>query len=99
MLPATHHAQLRAKERLGFSPTERDWQDALLAITDTASGAQCTAMLQARTGHNAEIWRVKLAGHEVSVVYIPETATIITVMSRDMSRGQHLIRRYGKRMG
>lgn len=95
----SYHARTRAYERLGVEPTDADWQAAVMSILATLAGSEHTALFQSKTGENAEIWRVKLAGHEVSVVYIPETASIVTVMSKDMSRGKHLMKRYAKRMG
>jgi hypothetical protein len=95
MLYRTVHAQRRAQERLGFSPTEAQWAETVAAILDAAAGVGGAALLQART-YDAERWRVKLAGRDISAVYSPETARIITVTSSDMTLSKHLIRRYGK---
>jgi hypothetical protein len=65
--------------RLGLNPTERDFRDAFLAITDGLLGEPSTARYLGPT-RDAERWSVQLCGRDVDVLYHPAHATISAVL-------------------
>lgn len=75
---ASRHAQERALEHLGFSPTLEQWRNATLAIMDTLTGTP-RAILQRQYAVN-ELWHVHLGPVQARVIWCPSEALIITVM-------------------
>jgi len=74
------HAAVRAAERHGLSVTTADLRSAFLDIVDTMAGVRRAAVLLLRADDGTERWLVRLAGQAVRVVYIPESARIVTVL-------------------
>lgn len=74
---ASDHAIERAASRYGLRPTEADWGQVILDITDGR-----TLLLRRRWSPDGgrEIHRVHLCGVEVVVLYVPDIARVITVL-------------------
>ncbi len=88
---ASPHACQRAAERFGAIPSAADWAELVIAVTDTLAGIQARAVMLRRDPNGREIWRVPLAGADISVVWAPDSdAPIVTVMvGRQMSKPGH----------
>lgn len=75
----TEHAAERAKERFGVDVTDEQWREAVMAIWDTVAGGCALALFLGALPAGKEAWAVRLAGHDVRVIYDPATACIVTV--------------------
>jgi hypothetical protein len=71
----SRHAVERATERLGRELDAREWQAMILAIVERRASL---LLIQA---DGREIWLVPCGSLALRVVWAPDTATIITVLS------------------
>lgn len=76
---ATATAQ-RDAEVIGLQPTETDWRDVFLAITQAAIGGGGEARFRGASWRDREVWEVVLCGAAVRAVYAPDDAIIIALL-------------------
>lgn len=78
-----YHAAEAAQLRYGLNLDEAEFRAMALAIIAAVAGDASDAALASRQGAGREIWIVRVpGGPAVRVVYVPERAQIITVLSR-----------------
>lgn len=90
-MSATPHAQSRARERYGVAPEPQDWADAVLSITSACMGLPAPALLVGRCRKGHERWVVRVAGVAMLLVYAPQAARVVTVLSPSLRRAEHLL--------
>lgn len=83
---ASTHATARAVERYGVHPTDADWLSVAAQIFGDEPGAILLAadMPAGQDGaYVAEKWAVRLCGHAAVVLWVPESARVVTVLGKD----------------